>query len=467
MNIAMFVETYDPSMGESKRNTLIVPNNDLNNESVPVLVFSRVTDGEKGPHNKWQPIEPHSLLEQVPTTETVSRKPVGVYVTDSDYEQISSKGYSPVLGNKAMSASKNSPASDGRSASEVIQELQDLVASNDPSLSSYIIDLRRMDAPVASPTQTSPVTQQQHAGGKVLSLALASIPPLELATKYVNRDLFGKLDFERFDMAKSMREDVLIYGPTGPGKTTAVLAWSAARRLRVAQVSGNAALETSTLFGKDIYDHETGGFAWIDGPVTDVVRNGGVLILDEFNFISPKIYTSLYSLLDGRRVLQLLDHHGETIEAHPDLMIFATMNPEYVGTTPLNFAMRNRFSLQIQWDYDDAVEDKLIKSKTIKLIIKQMRSEAGKGEFETPISTNMAMELERFIPAFGYEFAVANFVAHFDKDEQDKVQLVFQTHEYNLREEFDLNAKVLEQDLGPEGSTPVADEVDAWLKNNI
>lgn len=465
MNIAMFVETYSPSMGASKRNTLIVPNNDQNNESVPVLVFSRVTDGEKGPHNKWQPIELHSLLEQVSTTETVSRKPVGVYVTDSDYEQISSKGYSPVLGNKAMSASKNSPASDGRPAQEVIQELRDLVADKDPSLSSHIIDLRRMDAPEPSPTQTSPVMQPT--AGRTLSLALASIPPLDLAKSYVNRDLFGKLDFDRFDMAKEMNEDVLIYGPTGPGKTTAVLAWAASRRLRVAQVSGNAALETSTLFGKDIYDHETGGFAWIDGPVTDVVRNGGVLILDEFNFISPKIYTSLYSLLDGRRVLQLLDHHGETIEAHPDLMIFATMNPEYVGTTPLNFAMRNRFSLQIQWDYDEAVEDKLIKSKTIKLIIKQMRSEAGKGEFETPISTNMAMELERFIPTFGYEFAVANFIAHFDKEEQDKVQLVFQTHEYNLREEFKLNEIVLEQDLGSEGPTPVADEVDAWLKKTV
>lgn len=460
MNIAMFVETYTPSMGANKRQTLIVPSNDLNNESVPVLVYSRITDGEKGPHNKWQPTTLYSLLDVVSEHETVTNRPIAVYVTDGDYTQISERGYSPVLGNKALSSFKNSKTVDGRPATEAIQELYDKVSVKDKSLAESIIDLRR-DEPESAPTQTSPVTQVQ-THGKVLSLALASIPPLELASKYVNRILFGKSDFERFDMAKEMGEDVLIYGPTGPGKTTAVLAWAAARRQRVAQVSGNAALETSTLFGKDIYDHETGGFAWIDGPVTDVVRNGGVLILDEFNFISPKIYTSLYSLLDGRRVLQLLDHHGETIEAHPDLMIFATMNPEYVGTTPLNFAMRNRFSVQIHWDYDDDVEDKLIKSKTIKLIVKQMRNEAAKGEFETPISTNMAMELERFIPAFGYEFAVANFIAHFDKDEQDKVQLVFQTHEYNLREEFNLNEVQLVQDKGSE--TPVADEVDAWLK---
>lgn len=456
MNIAMFVETYEPSMGASKRQTLIVPSN---TESNQVLVYSRVTDGEKGPHNKWQPINFLSLLDQVSGQELVTNKPVAVYVTDSDYDQISDKGYSPVLGNKALSAYKNSKTVDGRLGVDVLNETYSRVYDQDPRLSESIIDMRKDTPENVSPQQTSHT--QQPVAGKTLSLALASIPPLEIAKKYVSRNLYGKTDFERFDKARALGEDVLIYGPTGPGKTTSVLAWCASRGIPVAQVSGNAALETSNLFGKDIYDHETGGFCWIDGPVTDVVRNGGALILDEFNFISPKIYTSLYSLLDGRRCLLLLDHHGEVIQAHKDLTIFATMNPEYIGTTPLNFAMRNRFAVQIKWDYDDEVEDKLIKSKTIKLIVKQMRNEAAKGEFETPISTNMAMELERFIPEFGYEFAVANFIAHFDNDEQDKVHLIFQTHEYNLREEFSLNEKPVVQDQGPE--TPVADEVDAWL----
>ena len=112
----------------------------------------------------------------------------------------------------------------------------------------------------------------------------------------------------------------------------------------MATVSGNASMESRQLFGGFIPDGD-GGYGWIDGPVTDVVRNGGVLLLDEMNFISPKIYTTLYPLTDGRRSITLLDHMGETIVAHEDLTIFATMNPDYIGTTPLNFAMRNRFDI--------------------------------------------------------------------------------------------------------------------------
>jgi nitric oxide reductase NorQ protein len=256
--------------------------------------------------------------------------------------------------------------------------------------------------------------------------------------RYVSRKVFGLQDYEVFDRCRANHIDGLIYGPTGPGKTTSVLAWAASRGLRVATVSGNAALEPSHLIGKYIPDENNAGrFIWVDGPVTDVVRNGGVLILDEVNFISPKIYTVLYSLLDARRALILLDHKGETVEAHKDLTIFATMNPSYTGTVPLNFAFRNRFAMQLFWDYDDKVEAKLINSGAILTIAKQLRSEAAKGEFETPISTNMLMELEEFISTFNYEFAIENFINHFDLEEQDKVRLVFTTHESNIRADFE------------------------------
>ena len=89
------------------------------------------------------------------------------------------------------------------------------------------------------------------------------------------------------------------------------------------------------------------------------------------------------------------------------------------------------------WDYDDKVEAKLINSGAILTIAKQLRSEAAKGEFETPISTNMLMELEEFISTFNYEFAIENFINHFDLEEQDKVRLVFTTHESNIRADFE------------------------------
>lgn len=464
MKIAVFVETYTPMMGANRRQTMIVPHGE------DVRVYSRMSDGQKGLQSKWEETNIDALVMSIDASEHITNVPVGVRLTENDRNSLDDKGYAPVLNVKAVSAHLKSPQMTEQP--DVIDELMgyyESVRNQSPELSDMVIDGRSAKTsttpfiaqPEPQPTQTmaAPVVDRIHA------VALASVPPIEAAKKYVHRTIHGLEDFEIFDRARSEKLDVLIYGPTGPGKTTSVIAWSAERRLRLAQVSGNAALEPSHLFGKYIPDG-VGGFVWVDGPVTDVVRNGGTLILDEINFISPKIYTVLYSLLDNRRCLILLDHKGETIEAHPDLTIYATMNPSYIGTTPLNFAFRNRFAVQIPWDYDDKVESKLIKSHAILTVAKQLRTEAGKGEFETPISTNMLMEFESFIKMFNYEFAVENFIAHFELDEQDKVRLVFTTHEHNIKEDFGLVEEVVIDQPEDVESAKVADEAENWLHTN-
>ena len=433
MKTAVFVETYAPIMGADKRQILMVPHAD------EVNIYMRLTDGQKGLSNKWTLTEWNDL--DIDENEHITKMPVGVRVTANDEADIQEKGYSPVLGVKAINAHNKAGEFDEPDADVkgYLEHLLMHVSLQDSVVDDMVIDNRTKSetAPfITAPTQTStPVVQEsvrEHA------MALATVPRREVHERYVSRKVFGLQDYEVFDRCRANHIDGLIYGPTGPGKTTSVLAWAASRGLRVATVSGNAALEPSHLIGKYIPDENNAGrFIWVDGPVTDVVRNGGVLILDEVNFISPKIYTVLYSLLDARRALILLDHKGETVEAHKDLTIFATMNPSYTGTVPLNFAFRNRFAMQLFWDYDDKVEAKLINSGAILTIAKQLRSEAAKGEFETPISTNMLMELEEFISTFNYEFAIENFINHFDLEEQDKVRLVFTTHESNIRADFE------------------------------
>jgi nitric oxide reductase NorQ protein len=434
----------------------------------------RLANGVQGHSSRWDLTDINDVIRSLGQNEFITANPVGVRVTDADKEAITDKGYSPVLGTKAMSSHAKSGLYEeiGANVPDTIRTLHASVLAGDAQLEDFIIDLRRERESSSSTPATSQPTQTIAAPQETekVAIALASIPPAKYAERYIHRDINGIEDFAIYDHARDEGYEVLIYGPTGPGKTTSVVAWAASRKLRMAAVSGNAALEPSQLVGKYVPDG-AGGFEWIDGPVTDVVRNGGVLLLDEVNFISPKIYTVLYSLLDARRCLILLDHHGETIEAHPDLTIFATMNPDYLGTNALNAAFRNRFSIQIPWDYDDAVEAKLVKSKALLVIAKQLRNEAAKGEFETPISTNMLMELETLIPSLGYDFAVGNFIAHFDKEEQDKVQLVFVTHEYNIKEDFSMNVVQPVIDKGDEKvnisvTESVADDVDAWLKKN-
>lgn len=464
MKIAVFVETYTPSMGADHRQVMLVPFNET------VRVYSRITNGNKGLNNRWEETTLAEVVTAISPTEKITKLPVGVRITDNDQAALEEKGYALVLHVKAVQASAK--ASDNTDTSPVADRLFDLynkVLLQDECLEDMIIDLRSTKTTTTPflPEQSAAPTQTIATNEERLEpvFQLASVPPMERAKEYVSRTISKLKDFEIYDKARENKLDVLIYGPTGPGKTSSVIAWAAARKLRTATVSGNAALEPSQLIGKYIPDGK-GGFMWIDGPVTDVVRNGGVLCLDEVNFISPKIYTVLYSLLDARRALILLDHKGETIEAHPDLTIFATMNPSYIGTTPLNFAFRNRFAIQIPWDYDDEVESQLVKSQAILTIAKQLRSEAAKGEFETPISTNMLMELEKFVPIFGMEFAINNFVAHFDDEEQDKVRLVMTTHEHNIQADFEIDSGiVLEQPEDEVGLVEkLGDETEDWLR---
>lgn len=480
MDIAVFTESYEPTMGAKRRQVLITPH-DGN-----VRIYSRDTDGTKGPHNKWEETDLDTITGQIGTDEKLTRTPVAVYVTSADERAMTQKGYSPVLGTKACQAhTKATISTDTTPFVERLCEIYEAVNIGDESLEEHVIDNRRQPGNpvplVSAPTQTMPTPAPQlnqavldkfeieldntqdgpmvAANGAMIKASLASVPRIELAKRYVHRDIWSRQDFEIFDYARSKNINILIYGPTGPGKTTSVEAWAAERSLRMATVSGNASMEPSQMTGKFVSDGN-GSFAWIDGPVTDVVRNGGVLLLDEVNFISPKIYTVLYGLLDGRRAITLLDHHGETIEAHPDLTIFATMNPDYIGTTPLNFAFRNRFDIQIPWDYDDKVEAKLVSSKALLVVAKQLRVEAAKGQYETPISTNMLQEFVNFVDALGYEFAVENFIAHFNSDEAASVRLVFQTHEHNIKTDFGIEIPIVVEQA-PEELSP-EEQLKAW-----
>jgi MoxR-like ATPase len=286
----------------------------------------------------------------------------------------------------------------------------------------------------------------------VKGVTLAAIPDQRYFDGYISRDtLGGKKDLDIFDAAMKSADNVLLFGPTGPGKTSAVLAYAAREQVRFYSVACNLALDPTHMFGK-WGQSETGLFQFYDGGITDIARHGGVVLLNEINFMSERIAPVLYEALDKRREITLLDHKGEKIRIHrPDcwcslskkecrkrwVLFVADMNPEYAGTRPLNHAMRNRFAIQIFWDYDDLVEGKLVNSAVLLDIAKNIRKQIGKN-IDTPVSTNMLQEFVRFAadPGLGIGFAVANFCNHFTPDEIPAVKAVFDARELDLENDF-------------------------------
>jgi nitric oxide reductase NorQ protein len=289
--------------------------------------------------------------------------------------------------------------------------------------------------------------------------AQSYVPPMSAFTDYIGRAIAGRDYVDVFEYARAGHINVLIEGPTGSGKTSAVLAYAAKRQVPFYAVSSSVGLEPSQLFGKYVPNADTGGFEWVDGPVTTVVRNGGVLLLNEMNFIPERIATVLFSLLDRRREITLLDHKGEVVKAHSDLIVFGDLNPDYEGTRPLNKAFRNRFGIQLTWDYDESVERSLVRSDALRNLAGRIRQSVADGTFETPCSTNALIEFETARKGLGYEFAVYNFVQHYASHEREAVGLLFTTAESGLRESYKQIDRI---DAGlPEPVEPEAPKVES------
>jgi hypothetical protein len=269
------------------------------------------------------------------------------------------------------------------------------------------------------------------------NVRLALVPDASYASGYVSRKFAGgRTEFELYEFALQNHFNVLLEGPTGVAKTTSVLAYAAKRKLPFYSVSSSAGTEPSQLFGKYIPDG-AGGFIWQDGPVTHLFRHGGVLLLNEVNFIPTRVASVLFSALDRRREIQLIDHKGEVIVAHNDLLIVADMNPDYYGTQALNAAFRNRFKIQLAWDYDPKIESRLFKSKELAKIAAKLRVSHRQGELDTPISTNMLIEFEEITLGLGLDFARENFANHFKVDEREAIVQTFNTFEQNLITDYE------------------------------
>jgi len=160
-------------------------------------------------------------------------------------------------------------------------------------------------------------------------------------------------------------------------------------------------------------------FVWVDGVLTDCMRNGKVFIGEEANFMRSDVSSVLYPIMDFRRATVLDEHPDpeamkkglfkpEKVVAHPDFRIILTCNLNYRGTEKFNPAIKNRIGSYIHVDYltttlesafvvkkfgiDRAVADKMC------AIAASLRVNREKTGYD-PVSTRIVEEWARHIKA--------------------------------------------------------------------
>lgn len=208
---------------------------------------------------------------------------------------------------------------------------------------------------------------------------------------------------------------VLIVGETGTGKTTAVrtLAGKASKPYR--RVNLNGGTTADELVGRILLNRE--GTVWNDGILTEAMRKGFWIVLDEINAAGADVLFALHSLLDDDKMIVLAENDGEIVRPHEDFRLFATMNPsgDYAGTREMSKALMSRFPLVLTASYPKEDEEvKIVVERTslkkdiaqaIVKIANDCREAHKKGTMDFPFSTRDLLYIGQIATALGGSMA--------------------------------------------------------------
>ena len=181
----------------------------------------------------------------------------------------------------------------------------------------------------------------------------------ELKQKF---SLVGRNDELRNALAaKKANKHLIFEGDVGTGKTRLATAIAAYHSQTVERVDGDDRFTAAKLIG--YFDPPVvikEGYSWdsfISGPLVTAMKEGSILLLNELNRMPEGTQNVLLTAMDERKIQ--LPKLGQ-LRADDGFFVIAAMNPaEFVATTPLSEALRDRF-VWIKLDHQSIDEEILI-----------------------------------------------------------------------------------------------------------
>lgn len=145
-------------------------------------------------------------------------------------------------------------------------------------------------------------------------------------------------------LSVTLKKPVLLKGPAGSGKTKMAESLSQFFNQPMHSINCSVDLDAESLLGFKTIVQKNGQtiIEFEEGPVVKAMKQGHLLYIDEINMAKAETLPILHSVLDYRRMLTN-SFTGEVIQAHPDFSVVAAINEGYIGTAPMNEALKNRF----------------------------------------------------------------------------------------------------------------------------
>lgn len=139
-----------------------------------------------------------------------------------------------------------------------------------------------------------------------------------------------------------------LVGEKGTGKNVLIetLAWVYQRPLY--EMALNSQTDKMDILGSKTFEseldengHEKTVMSFEKEVLVEAMEVGGFMNLDEVNTADPSVLVLLHPIADGRGRLEVPGYG--LVEADSNFGLLLTMNRDYIGTTPLNEATRDRF----------------------------------------------------------------------------------------------------------------------------
>ena len=155
--------------------------------------------------------------------------------------------------------------------------------------------------------------------------------PLTPDAKRFEKDVVTEWDLklmQKLAVGLELNQPILLEGGSGIGKSSTVDRMCGYLNREV-YYANCAEYDLDTLIGSKTIGKD-GSVEWRDGIVTQWLRNGGVLFLDEYNFMRGEVRGRLHEILDsvlrGTGQVSLTENYGERITVHPDCRLIAAQN---------------------------------------------------------------------------------------------------------------------------------------------
>ena len=162
------------------------------------------------------------------------------------------------------------------------------------------------------------------------------------------------------------------------GKTSLVRQLASIFNWGVEQFSCSEETTSAKIIGQWIVVGKT--MQWIDGCITNAMRNGFILLEDEADFMRPELRGEVHGIMEAQGSITLTSIHPDTgqpfrevVTKHPSFRWISTANTigygddlfAYHGTQYMNAASRDRYEIILQFNYRTSEEElEIIVTKT-------------------------------------------------------------------------------------------------------